>query len=79
MVILFDASVSGRNSGNNVGYDGYRNVMTNRPTINGKADMTTDAVSVGMTDKPDNGCSHRLSVGKKPSRIDGWMKLTIIQ
>ena len=53
--------------------------MTNRPTINGKADMTTDAVSVGMTDKPDNGCSHRLSVGKKPSRIDGWMKLTIIQ
>ncbi|MCS2302394.1 hypothetical protein NXX23_06855 [Bacteroides ovatus] len=31
MVILSDASVSGRNSGNNVGYDGYRNVMTNRP------------------------------------------------
>ncbi|EXY62466.1 hypothetical protein M086_4557 [Bacteroides fragilis str. S13 L11] len=36
MVILFDASVIGPDSGSNVGYDSYRNVMTNRPTINGK-------------------------------------------
>ena len=79
MVILSDASVSGRNSGNNVGYDGYRNVMTNRPAIDGKPDTITDTLSVGMMDKPDNGCSIRRLVGKKRSRIDGWMKLTIIQ
>ena len=54
MVILSDASVSGRNSGNNVGYDGYRNVMTNRPAIDGKSDTITDTLSVGMMDKPDN-------------------------
>lgn len=79
MVILSDASVSGWNSGNNVGYDGYRNVMTNRPAIDGKSDTITDTLSVGMMDKPDNGCSIRRLVGKKRSRIDGWMKLTIIQ
>ena len=79
MVILSDASVSGRNSGNNVGYDSYRNVMTNSPTINGKPDMITDALSVGMTVNPDNGCSIRWLVGKKRSRIDGWMEQTIIQ
>lgn len=54
MVILSDASVSGRNSGNNVGYDSYRNVMTNRPAIDGKSDTITDTLSVGMMDKPDN-------------------------
>ncbi|MEY8587776.1 hypothetical protein [Phocaeicola sartorii] len=79
MVILSDASVSDRNSGNNVEYDSHRNVMTNSPAINGKPDMITDTLSVGMMDKPDNGCSIRRLVGKKRSRIDGWMKLTIIQ
>ena len=79
MVILSDASVSGRNSGNNVGYDSFRNVMTNRPTINGKPNMITDTLSVGMTDNSANGCNVRQSVGKKRSRIDGWMKQTIIQ
>ncbi|WP_294589957.1 hypothetical protein [uncultured Bacteroides sp.] len=79
MVILSDASVSGRDSGSNVGYDSYRNVMTNRPTINGKPDMITDTLPVGMTVNPDNGCSIRRLVGKKRSRIDGWMELTIIQ
>lgn len=53
--------------------------MTNSPAINGKPDMITDTLSVGMMDKPDNGCSIRWLVGKKRSRIDGWMKLTIIQ
>ncbi|WP_207888818.1 hypothetical protein [Bacteroides sp. AF34-31BH] len=72
MVILSDASVSDRNRGNNVGNDSYRNVMTNSPTINGKPDMITDALSAGMMDKPDNGCSIRRLVGKKRSRIDGW-------
>ncbi len=71
MVILLDASVSGRDSGNNVGYDSYRNVMTNRPTINGKSDMITDTLSVGMMDDSNNGCSIRQLVGKKLSRIDG--------
>lgn len=79
MVILSDASVSGRNSGNNVGYDSFRNVMTNSPTINGKPNMITDTLSVGITDNFDNGCNVRQSVGKKRSRIDGWMKQTIIQ
>ena len=79
MVILFDASVIGPDSGSNVGYDSYRNVMTNSPTINGKPDMITDALSVGMTVNPDNECSIRRLVGKKRSRIDGWMELTIIQ
>ena len=79
MVILSDASVSGRNSGNNVGYDGYRNVMTNRPAIDGKSDTITDTLSVGMMDKSDNGCSVRQSVGKKRSRIDGWIRQTFIQ
>ncbi|WP_159102482.1 MULTISPECIES: hypothetical protein [Bacteroides] len=53
--------------------------MTNSPTINGKPDMITDALSAGMVDKSDNGCSIRRLVGKKRSRIDGWMELTIIQ
>lgn len=79
MVILSDASISGRDSGNNVGYDSYRNVMTNSPTINGKTDMTTDTLSVGMTVNSDNGCSIGQLLGKKRSRIDGWMKQTIIQ
>lgn len=79
MVILSDASVSGRNSGNNVGYDSFRNVMTNSPTINGKPNMITDTLSVGMTDNSDNGCNVRQLLGKKRSRIDGWMKQTIIQ
>ncbi len=79
MVILSDASVSGRNSGNNVGYDGYRNVMTNRAAINGMSDSITDTLSVGMMDESDNGCNVQLSVGEKRSRIDGWMRLTIIQ
>jgi len=71
MVILLDASVSGRDSGNNVGYDSYRNVMTNRPTINGKPDMITDTLSVGIMDDSNNGRSIRQLVGKKLSRIDG--------
>ncbi|WP_462342493.1 hypothetical protein [Phocaeicola plebeius] len=50
MVMLSDASVSGRDSGNNVGYDGCRNVMTNRPAINGKSDMVTDTLSAGRMD-----------------------------
>lgn len=79
MVILLDASVSGRNSGNNVGYDSFRNIMTKRPTINEKPDMITDTLSVGMMDNPDNRCNIRQSVEKKRSRINGWMKLTIIQ
>ena len=79
MVILSDASVSGRNGGNNVGYDSYRNVMTNSPTIDGKPDMITDALSVEMTVNLNNGCSNRRLVGKKRSRIDGWMELTIVQ
>ena len=79
MVILTDASVSGRDSGSNVGYDSYRNDMTNRPAIDGKPDMITDTLSVGMTGNPDNGCSVRWSVGKKRSRIDGWIRQTIIQ
>ncbi len=79
MVILSDASVSDRNSGNNVGYDSHRNVMTNSPAINGKPDMITDALLAGMMDKSDNGCSIRRLVGKKRSWIDGWIELTIIQ
>lgn len=71
MVILLDASVNGRDSGNNVGYDSYRNVMTNRPTINGKPDMITDTLSVGIMDDSNNGRSIRQLVGKKLSRIDG--------
>ena len=62
-----------------VGYDGYRNVMTNRPAIDGKSDTITDTLSVGMMDKSDNGCSVRQSVGKKRSRIDGWIRQTFIQ
>jgi len=50
MVILFDASVIGPDSGSNVGYDSYRNVMTNRPAINGKSDMVTDTLSTGRMD-----------------------------
>lgn len=55
MVILSDASVSGRNSGNNVGYDGYRNVMTNRPAIDGKSDTITDAVSGSRLERSVHG------------------------
>lgn len=79
MVILSDASVSGRNSGNNVGYDGYRNVMTNRPAIDGKSDTITDTLTVGLTDESNNGCGVRRSVGRKRSRIDGWIRQTFIQ
>ena len=53
--------------------------MTNSPTIDGKPDMITDALSVEMTVNLNNGCSNRRLVGKKRSRIDGWMELTIIQ
>ncbi|MCL1610233.1 hypothetical protein [Marseilla massiliensis] len=63
MVMLSDASVSGRDSGNNVGYDGCRNVMTNRPAINGKSDTVTDTLSVGrmdtITDAASDGRSER--------------------
>ena len=53
--------------------------MTNRPAIDGKSDTITDTLSVGMMDKSDNGCSVRQSVGKKRSRIDGWIRQTFIQ
>lgn len=63
MVMLSDASVSGRDSGNNVGYDGCRNVMANRPAINGKSDTVTDTLSVGrmdtITDAASDGRSER--------------------
>ena len=63
MVMLSDASVSGRDSGNNAGYDGCRNVMTNRPAINGKSDTVTDTLSVGrmdtITDAASDGRSER--------------------
>ena len=67
MVILSDASVSGRNSGNNVGYDGYRNVMTNRPAIDGKSDTITDTLSVGMMDKSEyvKNASDKISLYMK--------------
>ncbi|WP_018667037.1 hypothetical protein [Bacteroides gallinarum] len=69
--MLSDASVSGRDSGNNVGYDGCRNVMTNRPAIIGIADAVTETLLAGMTDKSDNGYDIRWPVGRKRSWIDG--------
>ena len=71
MVILSDASVSGRNGGNNVGYDSYRNVMTNSPTIDGKPDMITDALSVEMTVNLNNGCSNRRHI------TGGWLERSV--
>lgn len=63
MVMLSDASVSGRDSGNNVGCDGCRNVMTNRQPVIGKPDATTDELSVGrmdtITDAASDGRSER--------------------
>ena len=67
MVILFDASVIGPDSGSNVGYDSYRNVMTNRPAIDGKSDTITDTLSVGMMDKSEyvKNASDKISLYMK--------------